>query len=310
MKRFIIILSLVCFWFGASMLLNNTYSFATIVYQYSHKQLIHYPKNKLLKGESIHGEFTARDDYLGMITLRFKDYVKHDYNEEDNIRFQIKEKGTADWYYVGDYKSGAIENQLQFPFGFPVIEQSNGKTYEFEIISLDGNNNNAVELNSVHPQFTSVHKFTRSAIVSNPQFALKFMLRKISTSFIDIDFLLSSTLYLVPLFIYVFWKKREHVIFPLPAGILFFILIDCLYIQETYLGVVLIIAIGWIIAIRQYALESKSSFIAGFVLLLIWLPLMYFNTKYIQNKLNIWVYFFLVTGTIQAILEEKFVKEN
>lgn len=310
----VIPLLLVLFWFVASLLLNNKYSFTALVYPHSSKQLAQYPKNKLLKGEKIKGEFVAKDDYLGMITIGFKDYVKHDYNEEDLINFRIKEKGSQDWYYSSDYKSGAIEDQFPFPFGFPLIGDSKQKTYQFEITSLSGNENNAVELNTLNPQFTAVHKFAKSDILINSNRVIRFMIKKIATSFTNIDFLLNSALYLLPLFIYVFiYEMRKMVsqmMVRLPIFILLFVCIDIFIIREVYIGILLLFIIGWFISIRQYHLDSKSSYMLAFIFLAIWLPLMYFNTKYIQNKLNIWVYFFLFTGTIQAIIEEKYPKSK
>lgn len=308
----IIQLLLLFFWLMASLFLNNKYSFTTLIYPFSSSQLIQYPANKLLKGEKIKGEFKANDNYLGMITVRFEDYVKPSYNEEDFINFRIKEKSFPDWYYSSDYRSGAIENQMRFPFGFPVIKDSKNKIYEFEVTSLFGNDNNAVELNISNPQLTAVHKFTRNSILSNSKNAFLFIVKKIITSFTSIDFLLSSTLYLVPLFIYVVRKNSymrvSRKVVHLPVVILLFIAVDILLIQEMYIGVLLILIIGWIMSIKQYYLDSKSSYLLAFILLTIWIPLMYFNTKYIQNKLNIWVYFFLFTGTIQAIIEEKYTK--
>jgi hypothetical protein len=258
------------------------------------------------------GEFESKDNYLGMITLRFKDYVKHDYNEEDLINFRIKEMNSQDWYYSSDYKSGSIENQFPFPFGFPVIEDSKNKIYEFEITSLAGNENNAVELNVSAPQLTAVHKFSKNSILTSSRSALQFIVKKITTSFTSIDFLLSSTLYLIPLIIYVAIKglycRPSKITVRVPTVVLLFIVVDIVLIQDMYVGVVLILIIGWIVSIKQNYLDSKSSYLLSFILLTIWLPLMYFNTKYIQNKLNIWVYFFLFIGTIQAIIEEKYPK--
>jgi len=305
-------LFLVFFWFTASLLLNNKYSFTALIYPFSGSQLIQYPANKLLKGEKIKGEFKAKDNNLGMITVRFKDYVKHEYNEEDIINFRIKEKDSPDWYYIGDYRSGSIENQMRFPFGFPVIKDSKDKIYVFEITSLYGNENNAVELNISDPQLTAVHKFTKNSILFSSKSAFLFIVKKIIISFSSIDFLLSSTLYLIPLVIYVAIKglycRPSKITVHVPTVVLLFIAVDIVLIQDMYIGVVVILIIGWMVSIKQNYLDSKSSYLFAFILLTIWLPLMYFNTKYIQNKLNIWVYFFLFAGTIQAIIEEKYPK--
>jgi hypothetical protein len=304
-------IALVLFWFIASLFLNNTYSFMTLIYPYPRSQLIQYPVGKFLKGETIKGEFTAKENYLGLITLRFKDYIKHDYREEDLINFRIREKKSPNWYYSNDYWSGSIENQLRFPFGFPAIIDSKDKKYEFELTSLLGKNNNAVELYVSDPQLAAVHKLPKKSIFSNPKSIIGFLLEKIVNSFTNVDFLLRSTLYAVPFFIFLFLRGLQKSVLRkirFNAIAVSVIAIDIFCVQEFYLGILCILALGWFVSIREYRIASKTSYVIAFILFTLWLPLMYFSTKYIQNKLNIWVYFFLFTGTIQAIIEEKYPK--
>ena len=297
---------LVSFWFVAALFLNNKYSFTTLIYQYSKQQFINYPQGKLLKGEIIQGEIKSADNYLGMITIRFKDYVKHDYNEEDNINFRIKEKGTSSWYYSNNYKSGIIENSINFPFGFPAISNSKNKDYIFEITSLEGNDNNSIELDTDRPQLTAVHKYPKEVIIASSKSIVSFLFKKIVTSFTNIDFLLNSILFFIPLFVYFSRKGLFRIIKQLPVVILLFVCADIFLLKDVYIGLVLLLEIGWLISIFQYHIDSKSSFSVAFIFFMIWMPLMYLDTKYIQNKLNIWVYFFLLMGVLQAFLEEKY----
>ncbi len=303
--RIVIPLMLVMFWFLASLFLNNTYGFTSLVYQYPKAKLIQYPQNKIQNRGKIAGTFAAKDNFLGIITLRFGYNSNSESSEADYINFRIKENISQNWYYSNDYNSGAIENIQNFPFGFPVINDSKNKVYEFEIISLSGNNNNSIELNVSDPQLTTVHKYTKKAILFSISNAAQFITRKIITSFTNIDYLLNSTLYLIPLLLYLTGKKDFNKILPLPIIILLFTVIDIVFLQKVYFGVLLLLIVGRVISIKKYSLESKSNYTIAFVLLAIWLPLIYFNTGYIQNKLNIWIYVYLFIGMAQAIWEEK-----
>jgi hypothetical protein len=306
--RVIIIFILIAFWFIASLFFNNTYSFTSLVYPYSKAQLIQIPAGKLLKGEKIVGKFTAKDNYLGMVTLRFNANANSGSAGEDMINFRIKEQTSPTWYYSSNYGSNAVVTRPNFPFGFPVIENSQNKNYEFEITSISGNSNNAVALDASDPEFAAVHKFTKTSIFNNGRSVLHFMVMKIITSYANVEFLLRSIPYLIPLFFYVVIKWGSRMKVPLPVIVLFLIFLDILFLQEVYGGILLVLSLGWIWSIKQYYIDSKSSFFVAGLLLLIWIPLIYADKQYIQNKLNIWVYYFFVIGTMQLIIEEKYPK--
>ena len=54
----------------------------------------------------------------------------------ESLIFRIREKNSTDWYYQNKYKTDQINKEIFFPFGFPIIENSQGKVYEIEIESL------------------------------------------------------------------------------------------------------------------------------------------------------------------------------
>lgn len=303
---------LIVFWFISSLFLNNKISFSVLLYKQSQSDIKQIYSDKLLKGGKIAGEFKAKENYLGIVMLRFNNYVKHDFSSEDILLFKLREKGTKNWYYINNYRSGLLENNLLFPFGFPIIKDSKNKFYQFEIESLLGNDINAVELNKNNFTFLSGYQFPKSEILSSKKSTTKFLVKKSITSLTNLDFLLSSILYLLPFIIYVFiyilspwWKRIKYLGYILFVLLLILIFSDIFFIKEFYIGVLISLILGWIHIIVKNKLESRVNFLFAFVLILLWVLLIELKITDFQNKINIWTYTFLVIGLVQAVLEEK-----
>ncbi|HVZ66632.1 MAG TPA: hypothetical protein VG917_00025 [Patescibacteria group bacterium] len=303
---------LILFWIVASMFLNNKISLSVLIYGKKNTDYIQVNTGKLLKGKTINGQFRAQDNYLGIVILRFNQFVKTDYDSEDVLLFKIREKGSKSWQFENTYKSGLLENNLLFPFGFPVFDQSRGKIYQFQIESLNGNNKNAVSIDKNNLTFLTGYKYPRSQILSSKKNTIEFFERKIITSFTSLDFFLSSFIYLLPLLFYVLvflaypiLKKHKSTKNIFVAGLLLSILIDIVLLKEIYIGLWIFLIACWISCSIRYKLESKINFIIAFVLILIWVLLIQLNILDYQNKINIWVYTFMVIGLVMAVLDEK-----
>jgi len=303
---------LLLFWFFASLSFNNKISFSVLLYKHSNSAITQLPKNTLLKGDKIKGEFRAKDDYLGLVMLRFAEYAKHDFSGEDLLVFRLKQKGDKGWYYSNTYRSGLLNNNLSLLFGFPIITDSKNKTYEFELESLSGNKTNGVEINRNSTALFSGYQYPKSEIIKNRRSTLKFIFKKIITSFTNSDFLLSSILYLFPLLVYLAiymfsssgkgLNNFRHVITTLISVL---ILVDIFRIKEIYLGVIVLLILGWIFTAVINKNGSRFSFIFAISLILLWVLLMALRINDFQNKINVWVYMLFIIGLFQAVFEEK-----
>jgi hypothetical protein len=296
---------------------NNKVSFSVLLYKQSNSDIKQISSDKLLKGGKIAGEFKAKENYLGIVMLRFNNYVKHDFSSEDILLFKLKEKGTKNWYYINNYRSGLLENNLLFPFGFPIINDSKNKIYQFEIESLLGNDINAVALNKNNFTFLSGYQFPKNEILSSKKSTAKFLVKKSITSLTNLDFLLSSILYLLPFIVYVFiyilspwWKRIKYLGYILFVLLLILIYLDIFFIKELYIGILVSLILGWTYCIIKNKLESKINFLFAFMLILLWVLLITLKINDLQNKINIWTYTFLVIGLVQAVLEEKGLLKN
>ncbi len=290
-----------------AILFNNRISFSVL--EYSHRNSINNSdiSKKLTKGEKIVGEFKARENHLGIVSIKFKDFVKPDFRGEDVLQFRIKEKGELDWYYLNNYRSGLLKDQLVYPFGFPEIPNSQDKTYIYEIESLFGNNTNAVGLSD--REIYTAYQIPKEFIMGGKMNLVNFIFTKAITSFTNINFLLSSTTYFLPFIFYLMWQlllSRFDVAKRLLSTIaLALIIANIFLIKEYYIGVFLVLLFLWIGCLKIYKLHSSVSFILAFILLVLWLTLNIFGIRDFESKLNIWTYTFLGIGIIQLLIEEK-----
>lgn len=307
-KKFVIIAIITllgALWWGSSLLLSKQISFSVI--NYSH-DFGGYKTESLLKGDKIKGEFRAKDTFLGIVYLRFNDFVKVDYNEEDVLSFKIKEKGQEDWYYYNNYRTGQFKNSLLFPFGFPVIFDSKNKVYVFEIESLAGNGHNSVQLNSSRA-LLSGHQYSKAEIQGSKIRLVNYLFKKSFYSIQSLDFILSSLVFALPLLFYILWLivirkyKKAQLILALSVPILIFI--DIFLLKTVYVGLLFGLLGIWLLSIKLNKLGPKVSFLVAVFLVIVWAGLTTFGIHTFSNKLNVWTYAFLVIGFAQLILEER-----
>lgn len=195
-------------WGGLTFLYILSYdkSFSVISKNHSQKNLIQIPKTKLYKGEKIVGRFVARADNLGIIAIRFKQQLRIPWKDEDILLFKLKEENANNWYYQNKYYSGLTYDVPFLPFGFPIIKNSNGKTYYFEIESTKGNEKNGLELSNKTPILVTKYKVDEQALFNNPLNLFIFLTTKFTNSFTNLDVVFSSFVYSLPLMCYSLWS--------------------------------------------------------------------------------------------------------
>lgn len=346
-KFFIIPFLLLLLWFGltSSYIIHLDTAFSLLSYNLPKTVFTHLPQDKLEKGDYVSGEFVAQENNLGILSLRFETFLRPAYQNEDLLLFQIKEKGFSNWYYKNIYRDGTIYDVPFFPFGFPIISNSKGKTYEFKIISLKGDNNNSVAVSERWQNIAAKYKFSKTELVQNKTGLLQFSIKKFFSSLETIDVLFSSFVYLLPLFFYLtllsplgkYLKKPLIFIgrkffnlgnsrffkFLLPSSktsdrflIVFFdgiligaALIDGFYLQLGNDFIYLLVPILWIFVQKHFGFASRKTFIVGISLLLFPPVFLQFNLGQIAENMAVWAYLFLVAGTIQALMELKSEKQ-
>lgn len=148
------------------------------------KNQFHYKDNvDLLKGTKVVDIFKAKNDNLGIVSVKFNTYKRIN---DDYLQFRIKEEGSNQWYYSNKYKVDQFQNKKYFPFGFPEIINSKGKTYRIEIESLSGSENNLVQAMVSNP-FLSKYSFSKTYLLQNKINIPGFIFYKIKSFFDNVD---------------------------------------------------------------------------------------------------------------------------
>lgn len=264
--------------------------------------------DKLLKGEKLAGEFTAKDNNLGIVALRFKSFQRVPYKDEDSLRFRIKEKGASTWYYQNTYRSGFTYDMPFLPFGFPVIPDSKGKTYVFELESLKGNWENGVALSTRQPFLVSKYQEDKAVLLSNKLKLVEFGFKKFVNSFRTIDILYSSFIFALPFIFFMLWNSKVRKYLPKYSFAVFLlsvIVVDILFLQILDDLLYIVVPIIWLFLLQASKIDNKYTFVVGLVLLLISPIFLQFNITNVAETAGAWAFIFFVAATFLAILELK-----
>jgi hypothetical protein len=135
-----IIKTLIIFIFLALMAANPARALMADVFEVNHSQA---KPVRILKGEVYQQSFLSTADSFGIIAVKFSNNNKIN---QDVLTFRIKEENDKDWFYENQYKTDQFQNNQFFTFGFPKINDTQGKTFVFEIESLVGTEDDSVSV--------------------------------------------------------------------------------------------------------------------------------------------------------------------
>ncbi len=151
----------------------------------------------------VHGTFTAQEDYLGIVSVRFHTFKRIN---KDHVIFRLKAKGSNNWYYQNIYKVDQFQPDKLFTFGFPLIKNAKNKQYIFEIESMQGKKKDAVAISPIEPIFVTKYQYPKSEFLTNKKAFILYPLKKLLNLFNDSKFILYASFYFLPLLTYIFLK--------------------------------------------------------------------------------------------------------
>lgn len=131
----------------------------------------------------VFAEFKAKNDNLGIVSIKFSTDNKVNNNY---LQFKIREKGKNDWYYSNKYNVDQFQNYQYFPFGFPEISDSKGKTYQIEIDLPKEKIKDSIQIITNNP-FLSKYSFPKKYLLQNKYKIIPFIFNKITSYFTNIN---------------------------------------------------------------------------------------------------------------------------
>jgi len=154
--------------------LKKTYDFGgyvpTVIVE--RKESVSFEKNRFI------GEFVSTSDNLGIVSTRIHNFSNRNY---ELVNFRIKEINSNDWYYVNNYQIEQSKNRQYFPFGFPIINNSKNKKYQFEIEYLN------LETVTKKSDFLIKYSFPKQYLMDHKSFIPIFIWMKIKSLFKCVD---------------------------------------------------------------------------------------------------------------------------
>ncbi|HUQ85185.1 MAG TPA: hypothetical protein VM077_02575 [Candidatus Limnocylindrales bacterium] len=312
-KWFFIPIGLFLFWIFASLTINPSINFSTLIQKDGKEHYFMFNDKLLLRNDTISGQFKASEDNLGIISIRFIPQKQVDFDDEDSLVFRIKEKKAKEWHYQGTYSSGGIFGVPMFPFGFPTISDSKNKTYIFSITSQHGTRKNAVKLSRKEPALISMYVFPKNKLISDKRLFVNFFYKKLINYFSNLELLASSTVYLSPLLFYLFThllvrKTTLGKIHTIPIIPLLIVLAASINI-DLILGIFLSFIGFWIITVILNKIESRVSFLFALLFFCLSLISVILKSQQLGSRFSNWTFIFLAVGTVQTIYESQSSKK-
>ncbi len=130
----------------------------------------------LNSSKKITHRFKANHDRLGIISVYFRIDKKN--NTDSQIIFRVRRLGEKKWHYSNGYKVNRMVSDQYYPFGFPLIKDSGGKTIEFQIELIEGDNISRVWIDKTKPFFIKYH-FPLAYLKANKHVISSYVINKI-----------------------------------------------------------------------------------------------------------------------------------
>lgn len=276
---------------------------------------------EILQGEKVRGTVTANENNLGILYVRFNTFGRVN---EDKITFRIKEQNSYSWHFESEYDARifSVSSGSLYPFGFPIINNSRGKIFQFELESRSGTTGNAVALSSIKPVAVAKYKYNKAEILKTSKNFINFLVKRTKNAFTNDNLLLVIIVSFLPFSLYVSSFTKSHSVLensfftaanPLvssffkPANLLFMILIiiDIFFIPQVNDLFNFIIIIVWQFYSFFIIKRGKAGLIFALLLIMLCPILIELHMAEKAEKAAIWIYLLMITGVIQAYIENR-----
>lgn len=298
-----ILLAAICFISVSFYILTSDLSFTTLSNFYSKNILkgqgIERP---LKKGQILKGEFTAKENNLGIIAIAFDPRFR----TWDDVIFRVKEKGSREWYFSNKYWALQFLDFEYFPFGFPIIKESKNKTYQFEIKSLVAKEGEGVAVRKNFPTVVIKYQVNKNDLLANKINLIKFFFKKFLNNFYTPEFIFVFLVSLSPFLLYsIYFLKKSLSLKLLDIIPVIYLFWDIFFIRKIYSY------LSFIILSLFFINFKKNKLVYLFLLLLFIMPLTnIFNFSYLQYKTSFWFILILITTVFQNYFIKLFFRKR
>jgi len=215
------------------------------------------------------------------------------------LEFRIKEQGQSDWYYRAEYKVDQFQNSKSFPFGFPIINESENRTYLIEIESQRGIPGDVVAQSGASPRIIGKHVYGKKLLFSGPQPLIRFAVQKAVNLIQFQEFFSSFALFAMPLVIYIFFLVTGSGVGLFSSVLLDLTIADIFWIQHFYPYFQLSTVFGWFLVMRKHRFTYMVPALIGMSLFFLAPVAYFFRLETMANKIGIWTFWFFCLAVFQ-----------
>lgn len=293
-----------CLWTFISVftfLRNTGTSFLTLEDSFENQNLWGNISANLVKGQIVAGKFVSTHSNLGTVSIRFRTFERIN---DDSLLFRIKEENKTDWIYQATYKTDQFQPNQLFPFGFPPQQDSEGKSYVFEIESQNGSLFDSVAIDDTKPVFVARYVLSKRVLLSDPQQLIRFLNLKFSNLSGDNNFLSSWRLFIGITAVYFIATLLNNAFTKWFVLLGFATISTIIFDLDHGWAYSLVISILWFVTFMKFNKTPRDiSKIALAFLFVLMMAILVNQTKYLE-KISNWAYYFILLAFLRHSIKE------
>lgn len=258
---------------------------------------------EVIRGSILHQDIKASYDNLGIIAVRFQTFSRIN---DDVLTFRLKEKNNPNIIYSAKYKTDQFQDRQFFPFGFPLIQNSKNRTYEFEIESSTGSVEEHVSIDKLKPVVLTKYQYPLRELNPTSPALYSFIVTKVHNFFSNdalifplIYYFLPFTYFILHLIVAKFKKGFRYSLILLPLIVIVSELTASLPPPPSWQ---ITIALFWII----YILINKLDFKINIAIACCFIPLIIHQlieeNPGSAETFAYWLFVFLSIGYFHSII--------
>lgn len=263
------------------------------------------------KQSPINKKIRASYPNLGAIIIHFD----RPSSENGLFVFQLNEFGKKNIQYKASYKLIDIYYLPTYPFGFPIIQNSESKLYT---VSLSPSK---LVINKVGVIYELVYPFDKTTLLKGEK-TIQFVKGKFFQYWNGLLYSNNILFFLTPTILYFLffllhftlkdhlknsdlYRNVEELLRPSFLVLLIYIGYDILFVSNSNDYVVTIGCILWILLTITYRFSSQKSLFGALFFISLCPLLLISDMQFVAEKAAIWAYLYIIMGTIHMLIEIK-----
>ena len=282
---------LICFRLTGNFLIENDISLLSLNVTGKDEELVSTRSGALLAGDIVKGRFHSQYKNIGLLSVRFDNNY---HTSDDVLMFRFKESGAEKWFYEAKYNTDQFQPHKLFPFGFPLIADSVGKDYIFELESLKGTTESGILIDRQDPVFVAKSSFSKAYLLQNKKELQNFIVTKPYSLLVDPIIRFNLLIYFSPLILYlVFLLFRQQSYQLLSLFTVSIALWESFYVKGSYDILYLSVFVFWLMISGFYKLEGRISALYAISFLILTPIMLVIGNDKVAEKIAVWAYLFL-----------------